>query len=349
MALPTEQNSITPASTEMEVKVIAIKLPFDLQERLLAFPFLHQILDKYPKADIHFITPKKQIEVLNLLPFTAFYHEFDEDEISNIFDVHRYCVTAKIFNVDLFISLTNSFVDACLGLGLRAKMRLGFSDGWKTLLLTHKTPRLAGHHVCEDFLSLYKALVGHNIDTRLKVMSRDLKPVIEDWDSLPYIAINLSPIRKAAIEEEYAELINHFENQRIVLFSSDDQKQAQLLIKPFMEKLSKKNLYINYVYKDWIEMAKMLAFSRGVITFNGPLASFAAYVGAKPLVLYDSEDPQKYGPFYFLTDVLILGVNDPTLAHSVTSTSTLKDRKRFNMSVVFEKAFDFFKLVITPP
>lgn len=336
------------SSKELEVKVIAIKLPFDLQERLLSFPFLHQIREKYPKADIHFITPKKQIEVLNLLPFHAFYHEFDEDEISNIFDVHRYCVTAKIYNVDLFISLTNSFVDACLGLGLRARMRLGFSDGWKTLLLTHKTPRLSGHHVCEDFLSLYSALAGANIEKKLKVMSRDLKPVIEEWDSLPYIAVNLSPIRKASIEDEFIELINNFENQRIVLFASEDQDQAQLVIQPFMEKLSKKNLYINYVHQSWIELGRMLAYSRGVITFNGPLASFSAYVGAKTLVLYDSEDPQKVGPFYFLSDVMVMGVNDPTLAHSVASTSTLKDRKRFNMTVVFEKAFDFFKLVINP-
>lgn len=346
MATPTEQNSsITPQLLD-EVKVIAIKLPFDLQERLLSFPFLHLLREKYPRAEIHFITPKKQIEVLNLLPFTAYYHEFDEDEIENIFDVHRYTVQAKIYNVDLFISLTNSFVDACLGIGLRAKKRLGFSDGWKTLLLTHKTPRPVGHHITEDYLALYRALEG-NVEIKVKAMSRDLNPVIENWDSLPYVAINLSPIRHAGIEDELVELINYFENQRIVLFASEDQDKAQLVIEPFLAKLNKKNLYINYVYKSWIDLAKMLAFSRGVITFNGPLASMAAYVGTRTLVLYDSENPQRSGPLYFMADVKLLDVNDPTLAHNVSSTAVLKDRKRFNMNEVFGKAFEFFKMVIS--
>lgn len=330
---------------EDTVKVIAIKLPFDLQERLLSFPFLHLIREKYPKANIHFITPKKQIEVLNLLPFTAYYHEFDEDEINSIFDVHRYTSTAKIYNVDLFISLTNSFADACLGLGLRAKMRVGFSDNWKTLVLTHKTPRPQGHHITEDYFSLYKCIVG-NIEPKIRAMSREVKPIVADWDSLPYIAINLSPIRRAAIEDEMAELINYFENQRIVLFSSDDQDQVQHLIEPFMARLNKKNLYVNFVYKSWIDLAKMLAFSKGVITFNGPIATFAAYMGTRTFVLYDSENPQRSGPLYFLADVKMLNVNDPSLSHPVTASGGLQDRKRFNMGEVFGNVFEFFKMVI---
>ncbi len=341
MAPQTEQNLVVP-----EIKVIAIKLPFDLQERLLSFPFLHLIREQYPEAEIHFITPKKQIEVLNLLPFTAYYHEFDENEIENIFDVHRYTVTAKIFNVDLFISLTNSFVDGCLGFGLRAKRRLGFSDGWKTLLFTDKTPRLGGHHITEDYFSLYRALLGVNSDQKIKAMSRDVPAVIPDWDKLPYIAINLSPIRHAGIEDEIMELINYFEDQRIVLFASEDQEKIDHLINPFIDRLNKRNIYINYFHKNWIELAKMLAFSRGVITFNGPVVSLSSYVGARTVVLYDSEDPQKTGPLFFLGESLMLNVNDPTLSWPETSTGSIKDRKKFNMQEVFGNAFEFFKMVI---
>jgi hypothetical protein len=92
----------------------------------------------------------------------------------------------------------------------------------------------------------------------------------------------------------------------------------------------------------------MLAFSRGVITFNGPAASLSAYSGAKTLVLYDSEDPQKYGPYYFLADVMSLSVTDPTVALKTANTDgTIKERKRFDMQEVYVKAFEFFKLVIT--
>lgn len=347
MATPTEQNPLNPPALIGEVKVIAIKLPFDLQERILCFPLLHKIKEKYPNAEIHFITPKKEIEVLNLLPFKAYYHEIDEDEITTIFDVHRYAVTAKIYNVDVYISLTNSFTDACLGLGLRAKKRVGFSDGWKTMVLTHKTHRLHGHHVTEDYFALYRAMVEANVELKLKVISRELTPIIPEWDSLPYIAINLSPLREAVIEEEMVELINSFEHQRIVLFASEDQEKIQLLMEPFLEKLNKKNTYINFIYKDWIGLGKMMAFSRGVITFNGPAASLSSYVGARTVILYDTEDPQRYAPFYFQSEILILGVNDPTLINTLLETGVMQDRKRFNMSEVFAKAFDFFRLVIS--
>lgn len=338
MVTPTQKDPVDP------IKVIAIKMPFDLQERFLSFPFLHALRELHPLADIHFITPKKYIEVLNLLPFKAYYHEFDEDEITSVFNVYRFTAHAKIYNVDLFISLTNSFVDACLGLGLRAKTRLGFSDGWKTLLFNEKTKRPVGHHLCEDFFSLFQVHAQTPVQERLRVMSRELQPVVIDWDTLPYFAINISPLRNAGIEEEWVQLINCFENQRIILFASEEQEKAQLSMETFIAKLSKKNIYTNFIYKSQIDVAKMVAYSRGLLTFNGPAASMAGYVGSKALVLYDSEDPRRTGPFYFLSDVLVLAGNDPSVVNSVTTTLGLRNRIMFDMEKVASKAYEFFKL-----
>ena len=324
------------------MKVIAIKLPFDLQERILTFPFLHAISEFYPKADIHLITPAREVEVLNLLPFKAFYHLFKEDDIKTVLDVHPYTANAAIYNVDLFISLTNSFADAALGLGLRAKRRVGFSDNWKTLLLTHKTKRPVGHHVVEDFMSLFQLATGESVDKRLRVTSRTLTKILDG--NQPYLAINLSPLRGGSIEDEWIDLISHFEGQRIVLFASDDQVQMKTLIESFVKLLPKKNTYEVFYFNDWIELGRMLAFASGVITFSGACAALSAYVGTKTLILYENEDPQKTGPFYFLTDVAVMGVNNPALVHSSASEKVLKDRVKFNMDEVFAKACEFFRL-----
>ncbi len=338
MAKETEENSGID-----EIKVIAIKLPFDLQERLLTFPFLHAIHTKYPLAELNIITPKKDIEILNLLPFKAFYHEFDEDELNNVFDVHRYCVHAKIFNVDLFISLTNSFSDASIGLSLRAKRRLGFSDNWKTLVLNEKTSRPVGHHICEDFFELYKTHVKANVDLKLKVMSRELPAIVPEWDTQPYVAINLSPLKDALIDESWAKLVHEFEGQRIIFFSSDDKERVSPLIEGFIARLPKTNTYSYFFQKDWIELGKMLAFAKGVITYEGPLASVAAYVGAKTLILYDRRDPQKEGPFYFLADIALLTSKDSTVTLQA-EPSLLKGRTVFDMHAIHAKADQFFKL-----
>lgn len=326
---------------EKEVRVIAIKLPFDLNERILSFPFLHAISEYYPKADIHLITPKKEVEVLNLLPFKAYYHLFNEDDIKSILDVHPYTANASIYNVDIFVSLTNSLPDACLGLGLRAKKRVGFSDDWKTLVLTHKVKRPQGHHVVEDYMTLFDLMTEKNHDNKLKVHSRSLTPMFEDKS--PYIAINLSPLRGIDIEGEWIELISHFEGQKIVLFSSEDQDKVKLLMENFLKRLPPKNTYEVFYYKDWIELGRMLSFSNGVITYSGATAALSTYVGANTLILFDNEDPQRTGPFYFLAEVSIMGVNNPTLVNS-SETKVIKDRTTFNMTEVFNKAAEFFKI-----
>lgn len=323
-------------------KVIAIKLPFDLQERILTFPFLHAISEYYPKADIHFITPKKEVEVLNLLPFKAYYHLFDEDEIKTVLDVHPYTANTNIYNVDLFVSMTNSFADAALGIGLRAKKRIGFADDWKTLVLTHKTKRPVGHHLVEDYMTLFELVTEQPVDKRLRVTSRPLARIIED--QTPYIAINLSPLRGGSIEDEWIELISKFEGQKIVLFSSDDQVQVKMLIESFKNLLPKTNTYELFFFKDWIELGRMLAFSNGVVTYSGACAALSAYVGTRALILYENEDPQRTGPFYFLTDVAVMGVNNPTLVHSNSGNKVIKDRIKFNMDEVFAKAIEFFRL-----
>lgn len=332
MAEQTEETA-----TVEKKKVIVVKLPFDLQERLLTFPFLHALRDFYPDADLHFITPKKHIEVLHLLPFKAFYHEYDEEEIRSVLDVHRFCVHAKIYNVYLFVSLTNSFTDACLGLGLRAQKRLGFADGWKTLVLNEKTLRPVGHHLCEDFLALYKLHTGEEADPRTRIFSRELTPVIENWDADPYIAINIAPFRSEALKNEWFELLSQFEGQRIILFDSEEQDATGHLIDPFIETLPATNRYGYFVYKNWIDLGKLLAYARGVITYNGPLASFSAYTGTKTLILFDREDPQRTGPYYFTAEVM-------NVLQPQSNTPAFTARVPFDMGPVANKAHTFFKL-----
>lgn len=333
-------NEETPP--ESPIKAIAVKLPFDLQERFCAFPFLHVLRDAYPKAELHLITPKHQIEVLNLLPFEAYYHEFDEDEIRTVFDVHRFCVTSKIFRVDLFVSLTDSFADACLGLGLRAPLRLGFADGLKSWVLNEKTIRPVGHHLAEDFLTLagvhFKAE-----DLKPRVSSRELPAVIENAEEEPYFAINLAPLRGALIEEEWKELTDQFIGERIVFFASSDTEKIYLQAQEFIDNLQGSNAYEFFKHKSWIELGKMLAHARGVITYNGPVASLSSYVGAKTLILFDQEDPRRTAPFLFTGEANILQNSDPALNNVPDSDGkSIRPRVKFSVDQIFRRVGSFF-------
>jgi ADP-heptose:LPS heptosyltransferase len=311
----------------VDKKIIVIKLPSDPQDRLLSFPFLHLLHQYYSESEFHFILNSQNMEVLNLLPFRAYYHEFDEKEVKNIFQAHRYAVHAKIYKVDLFISLTDSLIDASLGLSLKAKIRLGFSDGWKTFCFNQKILRPLGHHRCEDYFALLKEHLGHDVDTHIRVISRDLPAVIETWDSAPYLALNLSSLNENNEQEAWIELISHFENQRFIFFATEDQDKIQFLMNTFLSRLPKTNVYETFLLKNWIDIAKMTSYAKGVITFNGPGATLTAYSGTKCIVIYNREDPQVYGPLYFLADVVILN-----------------QKGAIDMGLVADKAHEFFKL-----
>ncbi len=334
-------NDLMEKKPETNIKVIAIKLPYDLQDRILTFPFLHSISEYYPKADIHLITSRKEVEVLNLLPFKAYYHLFNEEEIKTIFDIHPFTANAAIYNVDLFISLTNSFSDASLGLGLRAKMRVGFSDDWKTLLLTHKVKRPIGHHLVEDYMVLYELITGESFNRRLRVNARPVSKIFED--DTPYIAINLHPLKEASINDDWLDLISKFEGKKIVFFASEDQVKTQLLIENFINLLPSTNTYVFFYHENWIELARMLSYSIGVITFSGAGAALAAYVGSRSIILYENDDPDRTAPFYFLSDVEIMGASNK-LFNEVIETRTENFRVSFDMSQVYKKALDFFRI-----
>jgi len=331
------------APPEPRIKSIAVKLPFDLQERFCTFPFLHAIRNLYPKADLHLITPKFQIEILNLLPFEAYYHEFDEDEIQTILDVHRFCVNSKIFKVDLFISLTDSFPDSCLGLGFRAKERLGFSDGMKSWVLNQKAPRPIGHHLAEDYLSLINVHLKSTEENKQKVSSRELPVVVENSVELPYIAVNLSPLRGAVIEEEWRELCDQFIGERIVFFASSDSEKIYLQVQEFMDNLQGSNSYEFFKHQSWIDLGKMLAHAKGVITYNGPAASLSAYVGSKTLILFDQENPQRTAPFLFGGDINILQNSDPAVNDAPDPKGeSIKPRVKFSVDQIFQRVGSFF-------
>lgn len=326
MVTPSEENNSL-------VKTIAVKLASELQVRVLSFAFLHALRSQYHEAEIHLICPKRGIELLNLLPFKHFfYHEYEEEEIKNIFDIHRFCASAKIYNTDLFISLTDSFLDSCLGFGLRAKKRIGFKKGANAFVLNEVHPWLAGQHVVDN---LYQ-LISFDTESRIKIYSRELTPIIEGEES--YIALNVGPLVNGQIDKVWVELCEHFQNQHIILFTDLSEDKFILNQSEFLSGLNKTNNYKIFFPDNYIELSRMIAFSRGVITRNGVISCLSAYCGTPTLILNDRENSQILGPFHFLAEIKMINLNFKAAG------ATLSEPARFSAEEVALSAFDFFKL-----
>lgn len=326
MVESTEENNL--------IRTIAIKLPDQHQLKILSFAFLHALRSQFPEAEVHLITSSFGKEVLNLLPFKKFfYHDYPIEEIKTVFDIHRYCAEVKIYNTDLFISLSSSFLDSCLGLGLRAKKRVGFKKGLNGFVLNEVHPWLDGQHVVDN----YHQLIQFDFQVR-RICSRELPPIIEDFDN--YLAINIGPLSDGKIDEMWVQLCSHFQNQNIVLFVDISEDKFILNQSEFIKTLNPQNNYKFFIAENHIEIARMMSYSRGVITRNGSISALSAYVGASTLILNDREDPRIYGPFYFLSEIKIIDLN------FIAAGEKLDRPARFNAEEVALGAFDFFKLYL---
>ncbi len=323
MAISSEKNS------DLELKdSIVVKLPSDPFQKILTFPFLHQLKSNYENADLHLISDVTSIEILNLLPFSAFYHECTEGDLKSIFHAHRFIVNSKIYKADVFISLTDSVPDAMMGLFLKSKRRVGFAGKWKNeLILNNKILRPSGIHKSEEYLELLKNHLSMSDIKKNRIISRDLPPLKESWALDQYIAINLNSPENDLFEDHWVSLVSQFENQVIVFYSDFDQEKINFLLNTLKPRLSSKNRYEFFIFKNQIELAKMLSNARGVITFDGFGTHLAAYCGAKTVSMTKKYDPRLYGPNFYLADVAIVNCQES-----------------LNMGLVADKAHEFFKI-----
>ena len=317
------------------VRTIAVKLPQEMQLRVLSFAFLHALRQVYPEAEVHLICSKQGIELLNLLPFKSFfYHEFDDQDCSSVFDVHRYCAAVKIYNVDLFISLSDSFLDSAIGVGLRARKRIGYKKGFNGLLLNEVHTWMKGQHVVDN----YYQLIGFDPQTSLRILSRQLTPILEK--DLKYIALNVGPLHNGQIDQVWEGICHHLQNQNIVLFTDLCEDKFILNQNEFISRLNPKNNYKFFLSENYIELSRMISFAQGVITRNGVVSCLSAYCGSPTLILNDREDPQIFGPFNFLAEIKMMNIDFRPAGSDMSKPA------EFSAESVALSAFDFFKLYL---
>jgi len=298
---------------------IAIKLPNDVIEKVQCYPMLHS-LQKHLKKEIeakneeiedelqhetlniHLISTSANIEVLNLLPFNAYYHEIEDEDLKSVFSIHRAIVNSKLESADVYISLTESFVDASIGKNLSAKQKIGFSISKNNFFLSDKVTLLSGRRISEQVFELLRPLIEPMPETIPSVCSRDMQEYYLDWRENPYVMINL-PTEKDVINPAYLELFDLCEGANFVLMASelDDEKYAETL-KAYIETLNAKNTYKIFDSKSYIDFAKAVTFAWTFITEENNYFQVAAYCGANTHHLYTDNHYTKYGVDYFYAE-----------------------------------------------
>lgn len=322
---------------------VSIKLPNDLRGKILSFPFIHAFVKELKKKlneeeeeilNLHLISNKDNIDVLNLLPFNAYYHEIEDEDLKTIFTMHRACVQLKIDKTDIFVSTTESFVDATIGKNLKAQDKVGFQLGKNSFFLNKKIPLPSGEHQSVQIFSLIKSIIEDELPFISSVCSREVRPLYGDWNLNPYFVINLS-LQGKEIHPEWAELINLLEHQNIVLMCDQLPKNDQEdNLSDYIKTLSIKNTYKLLSHESNIDFAKAVSYAWCFISEDSDLVQLAAYCGTEIFHLNRKENTSLYGTQYFFGESEVFSLRN----------ETYKSGTDFNYGKIFDEIIKFIDL-----
>lgn len=300
---------------------VVVKLPNNINERILAFPFLN-ILNQYmeeriqknkesqDKFQIHLISLDNGVEILNLLPFHAYYHELKSEDLISVFSVHRGCIDFKLpSEIDIYISTTDSLVDASIGKNLKAKEKIGFSSSLNNWFLTKKIQKSVSKHQSEQICDLVKPLTG--FVSKIPVCSsRILERTSQAEEDKAYILVDLDLVEETVnpVWKDLFELASgaHF----ILSLCATDDFTQELRVSTFIKSLPKTNTYEFYKFTSYIEYARLISFSEAFTTLSPDLMLLASYCGKQTVFFNRDYNFNSNGSQYLRGEVINTMITD---------------------------------------
>ncbi|MDA8792839.1 hypothetical protein N9N67_06305 [Bacteriovoracaceae bacterium] len=289
-------------------KSILVRIPDKLIDRIHSFPFLHKLNDylvevnKGEKHSLNIICAEKGIELLYLLPFSANYYPLKEDDLTNMFTMHRACHYFNFPKPDLFFNLTEETKDATVGLSMRIKDKVGFETSKTKWVLNHLFTYQNNLNRSDNFLSLLKVYLKTH---ELKMRTLEVRKLEVEKEIYPYIGkvildLPMDPNNSEIIDQRFKDFLELIDPQDILLTcSSLELSQAAIQLEEFKLELAKKHQYKIYHYSDLIEVTKIIQNSKVYLGPNLSYINLASIVGTKCLAIFETKKKaQVFSPAY---------------------------------------------------
>lgn len=289
-------------------KSTLVRIPDKLIDRIHSFPFLHKLNDylvevnQGEKFSLNIICAEKGIEILYLLPFTANYYPLKEDDMPNMFTMHRACHYFNFPKPDLFFNLTEETKDATVGLSMRIKDKVGFETPKTKWVLNHLFTYQSNLNRSDNFLSLLKVyLKTHELKMRtLEVRKLEVEKEIYPYIQKVILDLPTDPANPEIIDQRFKDFLELIDSQNILLTcSSLEISQAAVQLEEFKMELPKKHQYKIYHYADLIEVTKIIQNSKVYLGPNLSYINIASIVGTKCLGIFETKKKaQVFAPAY---------------------------------------------------
>lgn len=276
---------------------ILIRLPNWLGDVVMSLPFIERVKEIYPAAAIEVIVKKGLEPVLENIKSVNAIHSFSKAEYKGLQGVYKYgrmLGASKVY--DIFFCLPGSFSAAFMAYGTKAKVRIGYKNEMRSLLLTHSYKKPQGLHRVEEYVALINKYVGKNKQPNSIVM-----PQHNDFLKEKYIVVNINSeaVSRQLPASKAAELITLLQQQFLLPIKLIGGANDVIHVQKVYESLASKNnievLAGKTKLAELITVIKNAAFM--LSTDSGP-AHIAGALKVPVVILFGAGNEKNTGPYH---------------------------------------------------
>lgn len=273
------------------IEKILIKTPSKLNDLLRAYPFLHQLREEFPKVEITVIANVGQRNFMRLLPLGLRVFEIGDEYLSKV-GIHKYAFRLnEVFNIDLFFDLDGNTNSAFLGQAFKARIRVGYKEGFRKFFYTHKIE--SNEFSCNEarYLNLLYRYLDKEQPAHIEIgkdFSFSSKPKIEPLfnikDEVKFFTILINEL--ADHKRIWRNFLMEFDDQKLLFWYPNNDLAVENLVNEFPHKA---NCLVERS-GDYEKLIYVIENGVAVITDIEWVAVISSYYCAKTIYLNDGND-----------------------------------------------------------
>ena len=273
---------------------ILVRLPNWLGDMVMAEGVMNALPKVFPGAAISVIVKKGLQDLVPFMGEIASVYVFDKEKnkgIKGAWTFGKEIKNKEIF--DLFICLPNSLSSALMAKATGAKMRLGYNNEGRSLLLTHSFNKEKGIHRVEEYIGLLEQFLGKEIREKEVLLHHHFL-------KKEYLILNINSeaSSRRLTPDKAIEIINHL---RI------NSKERMILIGAPKEKSFVESVYHGLATTEGIEnragsttlleLIELLASAKLVLSTDSGPAHLANALGTFTVALFGAGNEKNTGPY----------------------------------------------------
>lgn len=278
----------------MEKKKILVRLPNWLGDMVMAVGAVRQLPRLFPEAEISVVVKKGLQDLLPFFPPIKHSFVFSKEEYSSVKGLWRFGrIIRQTERFDLLISFPDSFSSALMGYATGTKIRIGYKNEGRNILLTNAYVKPKGLHRAEEYAQLLALYSG----TKTEALSVVLQHHFPKQD---YIVININSeasSRRLTVAKavEIISVARESFSNKIFLIGGQKEKE---FVETVFQNLPNKTAIESLAGKTTLTgLVQTLASARLVLTTDSGPAHLANALGTQTVVLFGAGNENNTAPY----------------------------------------------------